>query len=250
MTGTSVGFVGTVGGIGTTRSVLEIGGLLARTGASVLVIDLDFATQGLGRHVAGTVPVDSTALLADPEPDLDDAIHDVAVDGDGRLGMVPAVSPFVRIAAAKTETAGARVGDRLEAATEQADWVLLDVPPVVSNQAIGAVTATDRTIAVIPPTERGIDALQRERGRLADVGSAFDDVLAVGAGDVPPDADAHLPVLPDGAPAHRPITLENSGSFTSAVAQATAALLPVTVEAPKPDSALDRLETLGDRLRP
>lgn len=250
MAGTSVGFVGTVGGIGTTRTVLEIGGLLARTGASVLVIDLDFATQGLSRHVDGTVPVDSAALLADPEHDLEEAIHDIAVDGDGQLGVSPAVSPFVQIAAAKTETAGARVGDRLEAATEQADWVLLDVPPVVSNQAIGAVTATDRTIAVIPPTERGIDALQRERGRLADVGTAFDDVLAVGAGDVPPDADAHLPVLPDGAPAHRPATLESGSSFTSAVAHATEAVLPVTVEAPEPDSARDRLATLSDRLRP
>ena len=93
-------------------------------------------------------------------------------------------------------------------------------------------------------------ALQRERGRLADVGTAFDGVLAVGGGDVPPDADAHLPALPDGVPAHRPATLEGTGSFTASVTQATNVLLPETVDQPKPESALGRLEALGDRIRP
>lgn len=250
MTGTSVGFVGTVGGSGTTRSVLEIGGLLARTGAAVLVIDLDFATQGLSRYVEGSVPVDSTALVADPDHDLESAIHDKAVDGAGRLGVIPSVSPFVTIADAKTETAGARVSERLAEATERADWVLLDVPPVVSNQAIGAVTAADLTVAVISPNERGIDALQRERGRLADVGTAFDGVLAVGSGAVPPDADAHIPALPDAVPEYRPATLEGTGSFTEAVAQATDTLLPEAVEAPTSKSTLGRLEALGNRIRP
>lgn len=250
MTGTSVGFVGTVGGAGTTRSLLEIGGLLARNGDEVLLFDLDFATQGLGHHVEGSIPVDSATLLADPEHDLEDAVQDWAIDGAGSLGVIPAMSPFVRIAEAKTEAAGARVTERLAEATERADWVLLDVPPVVSNQAIGAVTAADRTIAVLPPTNRGVDGLQRERGRLADVGTAFEGVLAVGAGDVPPDADAHLPPIPDGAPAHRPTTLQGRNSFLGSVAQATNTLLSTTVERPETDSALDRLEALGDRLRP
>ncbi len=249
MTGTSVGFVGGVGGVGTTQSILEIGGVLARNGQDVLVFDLDFATQGLAHHVEGSIDLDSTALLTDPEHELRNAIQEWPVDGDGRFELIPALAPFVRIAEAKSETAGSRVKERLEAATDRADWVLVDVPPVVSNQAIGAVTAADRLVAVIPPSERGVDALQRERGRLADVGTSFDDVLAVGAGDPPPDATAHIPDRPRDAPTHRPATLSTGGSFARAVAQATDALLDVTVETPEKKRPLDRLGGLGDRLR-
>lgn len=247
MTSQSVGFVGAVGGAGTTQSVIEIGGALARDGRAVLVLDLDFATQGLERHVEGSIPVDSTALLSDPDRALADAVQEWSVDGSGSLGVVPARAPFVQVADAKSAEAGERVADRIAEAA--ADWVLLDVPPVVSNQAVGAVTAADRTIGVIPPTDRGVDALQRERGRLADVGTSFDGVLAVGAGDPPPDATAKLPARPDSAPAHRPATLESGGSFARAVASAAEQLLEVEVEPPNSPSATDRLGSLGDRFR-
>lgn len=247
MAGPSVAFVGTVGGIGTTRSVLEIGGLLARNGDAVLAIDLDFATQGLGRLVEERPAVDAAALLADPDADLEDAVVDWAVDGDGSLGVVPSLAPFVEIADAKTEAAGARVADRLAEGAERADWVLLDVPPVVSNQAIGAVTAADQVVAAISPTDRGVDGLQRERGRLADVGAELDAVLAVGDGDPPPDASAHVPALPADAPSHRPACLDESGSFVRAVADATEHLLDVSVAAPESSSPIDRLRSVADR---
>lgn len=247
MAGTCVAFVGTVGGIGTTRSVLEIGGLLARNGEVVLTIDLDFATQGLGRLVEERPAVDATALLADPDADLDDAVVDWAVDGDGSLGVVPSLAPFVEIADAKTEAAGARVADRLAEAAKRADHVLLDVPPVVSNQAIGAVTAADRVIAVSPPTDRGVDGLQRERGRLADVGGDLDAVLAVGDGDPPPEASAHVPALPADAPSHRPASLGESSSFVRAVADATEHLLDVSVAAPESTNPIERLRSVADR---
>ena len=249
MAATSVAFVGTVGGIGCTRTVMEVGGVLARSGLDVLLFDLDFATQGLGRHVEGSPGVDSTSLLADPEAELEAAVREWDVEGEGRLGVIPSLSPFVTIADAKTEAAGARVADRIEEAADRFDWILFDVPPVVSNEAIGAVTAVDRVVAVIPPTERGIDGLQRERGRLADVGSGFDDVLAVGAGDPPPDASVAIPSLPKTAPTHRPATLSGAGSFVSEVAQATDSLFAADVIAPEAAGALERLQNLGDRLR-
>ncbi|MFB6110588.1 MAG: ParA family protein, partial [Halodesulfurarchaeum sp.] len=123
------------------------------------------------------------------------------------------------------------------------------VPPVVSNQAVGAVTAVDRAVAVVPPTGRGVDALQRERGRLADVGTSFSGVLSVGAGDPPPDATARIPARPDSAPAHRPASLDPGGSFTRAVTGATAALLAVDVDPAKRPSASERLGSIGDRFR-
>ncbi|MDZ7850003.1 MAG: ParA family protein [Halodesulfurarchaeum sp.] len=248
MAGTSVGFVGTVGGCGTTQSILDIGGVLARNGERVLVFDLDFATQGLAQHVDGTIAVDSTGLVADPDETLRDAVREWAVEGDGRFEVVPSLAPFVEIAAAKSEAAGARVGERLEEAAERADWVLVDVPPVVSNQAIGAVTSADQVIAVLPPSDRGVDALQRERGRLADVGGSFDAVLTVGPGDPPPDATAHLPERPGNAPAHRPATLSADGSFTRAVGAATATLLDVSIDIEERDGPLDQLGGLSERL--
>jgi CobQ/CobB/MinD/ParA nucleotide binding domain. len=127
---------------------MELGGLLATTGAAVCCFDLDFATQGLGRHVEGRVGVEASTLLAEPDADFEEAIRDWPVDGEGSLGVIPSLAPFRTIAEAKSEAAGARVEDRLEEATERADWVLLDVPPVVSNQAIGAVTAADQVVAV------------------------------------------------------------------------------------------------------
>ncbi|MFB6086394.1 MAG: AAA family ATPase [Halodesulfurarchaeum sp.] len=248
MAGTSVGFVGTVGGAGTTQSILEIGGVLARGGDRVLVFDLDFATQGLAQHVEGAVGVDSTGLVADSDRELEAAIREWDMDGSGRLELVPSRAPFVDIAAAKSAAAGERVGARLAEAAERADWVLVDVPPVVSNQAIGAVTSVDQVVAVLPPSDRGVDALQRERGRIADVGGSFDAVLTVGPGEPPPDATAHIPERPSGAPSHRPATLAPGGAFARAVSQATTALLGVSVEMAEPSGPLDRLGELGDRL--
>ncbi|MFB6110587.1 MAG: ParA family protein, partial [Halodesulfurarchaeum sp.] len=121
----SVGFVGAVGGAGTTQSVLEIAGVLARDGQRVLVLDLDFATQGLERHVDGPIPIDATALLADPDHSLEEAIHEWSVAGAGELGVVPARAPFTQVAEAKSAAAGERVAERIGEAA--ADWVLLDV---------------------------------------------------------------------------------------------------------------------------
>lgn len=248
MPGTSVGFVGTVGGCGTTQSILEIGGVLARNGDHVLVFDLDFATQGLARHVDGAIDVDSTALVADPDADLQAGLREWTVEGAGRFEVIPSRSPFVEIAAAKSAEAGERVGTRLAEATERADWVLVDVPPVVSNQAIGAVTSVDRVVAVLPPGDRGVDALQRERGRLADVEGAVDAVLTVGPGTPPPDATAHIPERPPEAPPHRPATLSAGGGFAREVTQAAATLLEVSIDRDESDGPFERLEGLGDRL--
>lgn len=245
----SVAFVGVAGGAGTTRTVVELGGVLARAGRSVLVFDLDFATQGLARFVDGRIEPDATALLADPECALSEAVHEVTVDGDGRLGLVPAFAPFAQIAEAKTPSAGAQVGERLEAADADYDHVLLDVPPVVSNQAVGAVTAAESVVAVVPPTDRGVDALQRERGRLADVGAGVDEVLAVGGTSdaVPPDADHHVPALPGDAPASEPTVFDSTGPYSTAVAAVAHALCAIDLEADI-ETRSGLVERLSDRL--
>jgi cellulose biosynthesis protein BcsQ len=240
----SVAFVGVVGGAGTTRTVLELAGVLARAGRSALVLDLDFATQGLERFVEGRIEPDATTLLADQTVDLSAAVHEVEVDGSGRLGLVPAYAPFARIADAKSPDAGAAVDEHLETAAEAVDHVLLDVPPIVSNQAIGAVTAAESVVATIAPTDRGVDALQREKGRIEDVDASLDQVLAVGSrpASAPPDADLALPSLPGGAPDERAVTLDSSGAFTAQAVTVAETLFAVDLEASIEASAsvLDR----------
>lgn len=253
----SVAFVGVVGGAGTTRTALELAGVLARAGRSALLLDLDFATQGLARFVDERVEPDAAALLADPDLDLEAAVHEWPLadadatlsdstrsdgtspdDGGGRLGLVPAFAPFAELAGAKTPEAGARVADRLAEARAAFDHVLLDVPPVVSNQAVGAVTAAENVVGVIPPTERGLAALQRERGRFADVGTSVNQVLAVGADDgLPADADLGFPPLPGSAPTYQPATLRTDGAFTAEVGTVAAELFDVAVA--------DRIDATG-----
>ena len=242
----SMAFVGTTGGAGTTRTTVELGGVLARAGRSTLVLDLDFATQGLSRFVDGRIDPDATALLAEENVPLSECVHGVPVEGEGRLDLLPSFAPFSGIADAKTSAAGARVGERLDDAGEAFDHVLLDVPPVVSNQAVGGVTAAEAVAAVIPPTDRGVAALQRERGRMADVGTEFDHVIAVGtdAGGAPPDADHRVPALPGDAPANGPITLESTGPYTARLAEIAGALF----DDDDLGSAVDAKPGLLDRL--
>ena len=199
MTVYSVALVGTVGGAGTTRLAVELGALFARAGRQVLVLDLDFDTQGLASRVPGRLAPDSTRLLTDPGTELPEAVHDADLDAPGTLGLCPAHAPFTRVAEAKTPEAAQRLTGRLDEARELGyDAVLVDSPPVASNPAAAAGPATDRTALVASPDERGVDAIQRARGRLADVGATADHVLTTRTtpDESPPDADLALPEAP------------------------------------------------------
>lgn len=242
--------VGAAGGAGTTRTAVEVAGALARADRSVLVFDLDFATQGLSQSVSGRIDPDVTAVLTD-DVDVTDATIPWDVPGDGRLDVLPAFAPFVEVAAAMTPDVAEGVGDVLREATATYDHVLLDVPPIVSNQAIAGVDAADRVAAVFPPTDRGIDSLQRTKGRLEDVGSPLDLAIATRTTEsaAPADADLVVPVLPPKPAPDRPTTLDGGGDAVATVAETAARLFDVELEVgPKRDggSVVDRaLEKLS-----
>ncbi len=199
MTVHSAALVGTVGGAGTTRLAVELGAAFARAGHRALVLDLDVDTQGLASRVPGRLSPDSTRLLTDPGIDLPDAVHSTDVDVPGSLDLCPAHAPFTRVAEAKAPEAAQRLEDRLAEAQDCGyDAVLLDTPPVASNPAVAAVTAADRTALVASPDERGVDAIQRARGRLADVGATEDAIVTTRTTPEasPPDADIAIPEAP------------------------------------------------------
>jgi cellulose biosynthesis protein BcsQ len=212
MTYSTAALAGATGGAGATRLATELGATLARDGRDVAILDAAFDTQGLARHVSGRIDPDVTELLTDDpaaenRPAAEDRsrsdhrpladglrVHAATPDLAGRLALCPAHAPFERMARAKTADAAQQFEDLLADAAERFDHVLVDAPPVAANQTVAAVTAAERVAVVAPASERGVDAVQRTRGRVADVGASVDAVVAnrVGADHHPGDGDHPL----------------------------------------------------------
>lgn len=218
MPATTAALVGAAGGVGTTRSCLELATALAAAGDDVAVIDAAYDTQGLSQHLPGRLDPDATALVTDASDDpisaglvdYDPDLNTRALAADelperGRIACLPARAPFERLARAKSPEAAQELERRIDEATTDFDRVLVDVPPLGSNPAVAAVTATERVAVVTPASERGVDAAQRTRGRLQDVGTAADAIVAVdrtGQDEFPEnDADATVPRFDEDAPA-------------------------------------------------
>jgi cellulose biosynthesis protein BcsQ len=245
MESSTAALVGVAGGAGTTRLAVETAAVLARDGASVGVFDAAFATQGLSQYVAGRIDPDATAVLTD-DAAVAEARHDLAPDATGDLAVYPAFAPFARIADAKTPAAAQRLGGVLDSLAATHDFVLVDAPPVASNQAVAAVTDPDRVAAVLPPGDRGVDSLQRARGRLTDVGTEFDLAVATRTSDPPADADLAVPEAPETGIPETPTALTDTGAFAAGVAALAEHLFETTVDADVADESL--LDAARDRL--
>ncbi|WP_232686534.1 ParA family protein [Halobacterium zhouii] len=254
-------FVGVAGGAGATRLAVETAAVLARDGASVGVLDAAFATQGLSQYVAGRIDADATELFADETVDPADARYDLvsdtaddrASDTAGELAAYPAFAPFAALAEAKTPTAAERLGDRLTDLADAHDYVVVDTPPVASNQAVAAVTSAGRVAAVLPAGDRGVDSLQRARGRLADVGSGgesdsstrqtesdggFDLAIANRTSESIPDADLAVPEHAETGVPTAPVALDGDGAFTASVASLAESVFDTTVDVDIADESL------------
>jgi len=223
--------VGAAGGVGTTRLAVEAGTLLAGVGRDVLVLDAAYATQGLSTYAADRLDPDVTALATDPSLAVTDAGHPLETPGDGTLRICPAHAPFARVAAATAPDAGERLGERVVEATDDADYVLVDTPPLATNPAVGVATAADRVVVVTTGDDRGADALAREHGRLTDVGTGADVVVANRAAEgALPDADVAVPDASIGPAGDAPaVALDEPDEFTLAVAALIDATFDVDV---------------------
>ncbi|WP_418283765.1 ParA family protein [Halorubrum sp. DTA46] len=273
MHATTLALVGATGGAGTTRTAVELAALGARDGRDVAVIDAAFTTQGLAEYVTGRIETDCTALVTDDtDAPLSTGTYPIDVDGDGgddgrsgaegrsdtsgdqlpgRADAVPARAPFERLARAKTAAAAQKLERRIDEAATTHDAVIVDAAPVGSNEAVAAVAAADRVAAVYPATTRGRDALQRLRGRIADVGESVDEAIAVartsgtgsGSGNSESGDGVTLPAT-DPRVAAAPTAATGTGAYARAVADAYAEGFGTTVGVEFPDPGL------VDRLRP
>jgi len=221
---TMAAVVGACGGAGATRLTVEMATTLARAGRSVAVVDVAAATQGLAGYVPGRVEPDLTAVLLDEDPSLAAALVTLDLDVPGGVAAAPVRAPFERFARAQTAGAARTLSDLLGDAAGRYDHVLVDAPAVATNLAVAATTAADRVVAVAPPGERGADAVQRVRGRLADVGAPAPAVVvnegAAGPGGAAGDhLDPAVTVPASGvtAPAEAPATVDPDASFAPAV---------------------------------
>ena len=261
----TLALVGATGGAGTTRTAVELAALGARDGRDVAVLDAAFTTQGLSEYVAGRIGTDLTTLVTDETgASLSAATSPIALEPDGagnagadtdvadlpgRADAVPARAPFERVARAKTAEAATKLERRIDEAATSYDAVIVDAAPAGSNEAVAGVTAGDRIAAVFPATAHGRDALQRLRGRVADVGAAVDRSIAVTRRAERADAEAgddenRDVLLPPTDPAvgDAPTTATGDGAYTRAVAAAFEDAFDTTVGIEFAESGLvDRL---------
>lgn len=197
----TVAFVGAVGGAGTTRLTLECARLLAGEGRDTVVLDAAYGTQGLADRISGRIDPDMTQLCLDDEP-LELGLIDRTIDGAGRLSVCPAHSPFERLARAKTPEAAARFEERIDEATRHFEFVLVDTPPIATNQAVAAATAVE-TVAVVCDDNRAESAVPRTVDRLSDIGVESSTTLVTRTADHP-DADVAIPSFDAESPASDP----------------------------------------------
>jgi len=228
--------VGAAGGAGATRLSVEVGAALAGDGRRVVVFDAALGTQGLCDYVEGSIGTDFTELLVDPGIRTEAATVEYLTAGSGELQLCPARGAFERVARAKTPEAAGRLESTIRDAGVAFDHVVVDTPPVATNPAVAAVAAVERVGVVTPGTPRGADALQRTRGRLADVGTAPDLVVANRAGEDHPigDADVVVPEYVEADPADAPVCDPVSGGpFEDAVVELAGELFGIDLGTPE-----------------
>ena len=225
----TLALVGVAGGVGTTRTAVEMATTLARDGKSAAVIDTAFGTQGLATYVEGRITDDVTAV-ATGDADLADALYDADYDLPGRVAFAPAHAPFERLARAKTPESAQVIETAIADTAQRFDHVLLDVPPVAANQSVAAVTTAQKRALVVPATRRGTDLLPRQRGRLRDLDAPADAVVATrtDADDARPvaDADYDIPAADGAAPA----ALDPESPLSPAVAAAVEGVLDIELD--------------------
>lgn len=230
MTVQTLAFVGAAGGVGTTRLTVECGGTLARAGWDVAIFDAAFATQGLAGYVDEEIHDDVTALVTG-ETTLEQALYRLDLDASGSVSLCPARAPFERVSRAQTARAAERFEEQLAAAALSHDLVLVDTPPINSNQGLAAVNTADRRILVTVGTDRGAAALSTSRERLADIGHEEAIVVVNRATDAARiDADVTIPESRVTRARNAPATIDPDGSFAPAVAAMTEDLVGVPLD--------------------
>lgn len=213
-----VSLVGAAGGAGTTRLAVETAGHITARGDTVVVVDVDFATQGLADYVPGQFTTELTTALRD-QVSLAELPIALDVAHTPQPHALPSFAGLSRVATAMQQAAAEYLGDQLTALDDEFDHVLLDTPTPVTNPAIAAVTTADTVGVVFPRSPRGIESLHRTEGFLHDIDVAADYTISTPTpqeATIEDPADIVIPQLADTPPRDVPTTL-GTGTGSDAV---------------------------------
>ncbi len=141
------------GGVGKTTVVANLGPCIAKLGPSVLLVDADIAMANLslmfGIHSAPITLHD--VLLGDAD------IYDAIYDGPWGVKIVPSglsLQAYRRIDPHRLE-------DVLQGVKKDFEYILVDVPAGIGDNALAAISATEEMILVITPDPASLaDALK------------------------------------------------------------------------------------------
>lgn len=152
------------GGVGKTTTTLALGSLLAASGRSVLLLDLDphaSLTRSLGVP-AEPVPRGVVELFDDPPAAIGGLCRPVR-DGLDFIAAQPALATLEKRSATRPGM-GLALVRALDSLRHDLDYVLLDCPPTLGLLMVNALAAADR---VIVPTQteplalHGLEGMRR-----------------------------------------------------------------------------------------
>ena len=222
--GTVVACVGATGGVGTTRTAVELARLAQTHDRNPLLVDTAVATQGLARLLVETPRVDLCGALAAPEGLELDAI---AVELPSGLTVVPIDAPLCAVVPAlRAEAATALDGAIAQAATVH-PLVIIDVPPVATNLAVAGITRADVILLLHRAGDH--EAVRRGRELIADLGGPDPQPVTVGSPAVEELSLPEVPALRAGTPLATPV---DAPAYRRALATVAASVgLPIPAPA-------------------
>ncbi len=223
--GTVVACVGATGGVGTTRTAVELARLATTHDRRPLLVDTAVATQGLARLLPTTPRVDLCDALSDTDAvDLDA----IAVDLPSELRIVAIDAPLCSMTTALTAEAAAALTDAIAHAAGTHPLIIIDVPPVATNLAIAGLISADEILLIHRLGDH--EGVRRGRELIADLDGADPHPVTIGTPAVAELSLPDVPALRTGTPLATPV---DDPGYRRALAAAAAA---VGVSMPTPES--------------
>jgi len=138
--GISIGIVSLKGGVGKTTAVVSLGSAIAEFGKKVLLVDGNLSSPNLGIHLKIVEPEHSLQEVLEKKSNLSDAIHKI-----DNLDILPAaifndfkVNPLM-------------MKERLKTLKRDYDYILIDSSPVLNEETLAAMLASDEILVVTTP---------------------------------------------------------------------------------------------------